>query len=42
MGDVNGTIRRRCFRPSVYIFATYEGVSAPAPKWHTGSVDITH
>ncbi len=42
MGDAIGTGRKCSFWLSVYIFATYEGVSAPAFKQHTGSDDITH
>ena len=30
------------FLLSLYIFTTNEGVSAPTPKQHTGSDDITH
>ena len=41
MGDAIGLGRRCRFWLSVYIFATYEGVSAPAHRQQTQTVAIT-
>ena len=40
MGDDIGLGRRCRFRQSVYIFATYKGVSAPAHRRQTGFCEL--